>query len=45
MASTAIESGTTAKQGSPNRSSCLADFRCLEIIKNVKLNNSTYIIN
>lgn len=34
MAGTVIGSGTVANQGSPNGSSCLAEVRCLEIIKN-----------
>ena len=33
MAGTVIGSGTVANQGSPNGSSCLAEVRCLEIIK------------
>ncbi|AUC76296.1 fumarylacetoacetate hydrolase family protein [Olleya sp. Bg11-27] len=36
MAGTVIGSGTVANQGSPNGSSCLAEVRCLEIIKNGK---------
>ena len=34
MAGTVIGSGTVANQGSPDGSSCLAEVRCLEIIKN-----------
>jgi fumarylacetoacetate (FAA) hydrolase len=34
MAGTVIGSGTVANQGSLNGSSCLAEVRCLEIIKN-----------
>ncbi|MBL4670251.1 MAG: fumarylacetoacetate hydrolase family protein [Flavobacteriales bacterium] len=33
MAGTVVGSGTVANQGSPNGSSCLAELRCLEIIK------------
>ncbi|WP_062061283.1 fumarylacetoacetate hydrolase family protein [Aquimarina longa] len=36
MAGTVIGSGTVANQGSPDGSSCLAEVRCLEIIKNGK---------
>lgn len=36
MAGTVIGSGTVANQGSPNGSSCLAEVRCLEIIKDGK---------
>ena len=36
MAGTVIGSGTVANQGSPNGSSCLAELRYLEIIKNGK---------
>lgn len=36
MAGTVIGSGTVANQGSPNGSSCLAEIRCLEIIKDGK---------
>ncbi|GGX07494.1 fumarylacetoacetate hydrolase family protein [Aquimarina muelleri] len=36
MAGSIIGSGTVANQGSPNGSSCLAEVRCLEIIKNGK---------
>ncbi|MFC5045405.1 fumarylacetoacetate hydrolase family protein [Aquimarina hainanensis] len=36
MAGTVIGSGTVANQGSPNGSSCLAEVRCLEIIKEGK---------
>lgn len=34
MAGTVIGSGTVANQGSPDGSSCLAEVRCLEIIRN-----------
>jgi len=36
MAGTIIGSGTVANQGSPDGSSCLAEVRCLEIIKDGK---------
>lgn len=36
MAGTVIGSGTVANQGSPTGSSCLAEVRCLETIKNGK---------
>lgn len=36
MAGTVIGSGTVANQGSPNGSSCLAEVRCLETIKDGK---------
>lgn len=36
MAGTVIGSGTVANQGSPDGSSCLAEIRCLEIIKDGK---------
>lgn len=36
MAGTVIGSGTVANQGSPTGSSCLAEVRCLEIIKDGK---------
>lgn len=36
MAGSIIGSGTVANQGSPNGSSCLAEVRCLEIIKEGK---------
>ncbi|WP_107038553.1 fumarylacetoacetate hydrolase family protein [Brumimicrobium mesophilum] len=36
MAGTVIGSGTVANQGSPDGSSCLAEVRCLEIIKDGK---------
>lgn len=36
MAGTVIGSGTVANQGSPNGSSCLAEVRCLEIVKDGK---------
>jgi len=36
MAGTVIGSGTVANQGSPSGSSCLAEVRCLEIIKDGK---------
>lgn len=36
MAGTVIGSGTVANQGSPNGSSCLAEVRCLEILKDGK---------
>ncbi|WP_103863787.1 fumarylacetoacetate hydrolase family protein [Aquimarina sp. I32.4] len=36
MAGSVIGSGTVANQGSPNGSSCLAEIRCLEIIKDGK---------
>lgn len=36
MAGTVIGSGTVANQGSPNGSSCLAEVKCLEIIKDGK---------
>lgn len=36
MAGSIIGSGTVANQGSPNGSSCLAEVRCLEIIKDGK---------
>lgn len=36
MAGTVIGSGTVANQGSPNGSSCLAEVRCLEVIKDGK---------
>lgn len=36
MAGSVIGSGTVANQGSPNGSSCLAEVRCLEIIKEGK---------
>lgn len=36
MAGTVVGSGTVANQGSPNGSSCLAEVRCLEIIKDGK---------
>ena len=38
MAGTVIGSGTVANQGSVNGSSCLAEVRCLEIIKDGKAN-------
>lgn len=40
MAGTVIGSGTVANQGSPNGSSCLAEVRCLETIKNGKPSTS-----
>lgn len=36
MAGTVIGSGTVANQGSPDGSSCLAEVRCLEIVKDGK---------
>jgi len=36
MAGTVIGSGTVANQGSPTGSSCLAEVRCLEIVKDGK---------
>lgn len=36
MAGTVIGSGTVANQGSPTGSSCIAEIRCLEIIKDGK---------
>ncbi len=36
MAGTVIGSGTVANQGSPTGSSCLAEVRCLEIIREGK---------